>query len=650
MWIFLTRFRNFLLGSPLNPFSPEIFKSIALVAFFAWIGLGADGLSSSCYGPEEAYLALGSHTHLAIYIALATAITVFVISLGYNQVIELFPSGGGGYKVATQLLHPYAGLVSGAALLVDYMLTITISVASGTDAVFSLLPSSYHSLSLTAEVILVIVLLFINLRGMKESIQVLLPIFMGFVITHFLIIVYGIAAHSRGLIPVVSEAIQETGQLHRAWGWLPLLALLLHSYSLGAGTYTGLEAVSNNVHRLSDPKVRTGKWTMFYMAVSLSFTASGLLLLYLLWQVSPKEGQTLNAVVFHSILGDSAWGSLGQLLLLLFEGGLLFVAANTGFLAGPATLANMALDDWVPSRFRHLSSRLVMQNGLFLFGGAAIALLVWTRGQIHLLVVLYSINVFITFSLSLLGLCVYWLGHRNMRERWFGRFLFSLFGLLIASAILVVMLFSKFLQGGWVTLSLTSTVIILCLMIKKHYTLINKKLGVIDRQITPTLIKRKFTHYPLDPQQPTAVFFIAKSRGVAMHTLLSARRLFPNYFRNFIFLSVGAVDIESFHGQDSLEKMKSEVEAILNYFVSYCQQFGLAATSFAIYGTDVIEPLVEESERLGNLYPDITFFAGKLVREHENWITRLLDNETSMILQRRLFALGKQLIIMPMKI
>src|SRR5476651_2538069 len=132
------RVKRVLIGDPLNPFNPAILRHVSLVAFLAWIGLGADGLSSSCYGPEETFIALGSHPHLALYIAIATAITVFVISLGYNQVIELFPSGGGGYKVATQLLGPYVGLVSGAALIIDYVLTIAVSTASGMDAMFSM--------------------------------------------------------------------------------------------------------------------------------------------------------------------------------------------------------------------------------------------------------------------------------------------------------------------------------------------------------------------------------------------------------------------------------------------------------------------------------------------------------------------------------
>src|SRR6476620_11718290 len=153
------KINELIFGAPLDPFGKDTKRHIALVAFLAWIGLGADGLSSSCYGPEEAFLALGRHTHLGLYMAFATAITVFVIAVAYNQVIELFPSGGGGYKVATNLLGPYAGLVSGSALIVDYMLTIAISVASGVDAVFSFLPRAALPFKLETAIVMVVLLL-----------------------------------------------------------------------------------------------------------------------------------------------------------------------------------------------------------------------------------------------------------------------------------------------------------------------------------------------------------------------------------------------------------------------------------------------------------------------------------------------------------
>ena len=181
----LLKLRNFLFGNPRDFFDKETRRSISLVAFLAWVGLGADGISSSCYGPEEAFVALGTHTELAIYLAIATALTVFIISYAYTQVIELFPNGGGGYRVATRLLGKYAGLVSGSALIVDYVLTISISIASGIDAIFSFLPQNFQGAKLILSIFFVAFLAILNLRGMKESIKFLLPIFLGFIFTHF---------------------------------------------------------------------------------------------------------------------------------------------------------------------------------------------------------------------------------------------------------------------------------------------------------------------------------------------------------------------------------------------------------------------------------------------------------------------------------
>src|SRR5215471_16987038 len=173
--------KDVLLGKPKDPLDPRVFHHISLIAFLAWVGLGADGLSSSAYGPEEAYLALREHFLLALPLAILMAVTVFIISASYSQIIELFPTGGGGYLVATKLLGQKTGLVSGSALVVDYMLTITISVASGADALFSFLPSAVHGLKFFAEILLVFGLIFLNLRGTKESVQFLLPIFLLFV-------------------------------------------------------------------------------------------------------------------------------------------------------------------------------------------------------------------------------------------------------------------------------------------------------------------------------------------------------------------------------------------------------------------------------------------------------------------------------------
>jgi len=646
-----SRFKQWVIGDPINPFQPNILRHISLIAFLAWIGLGADGLSSSCYGPEEAFIALGTHTHLALYVALATAVTVFIISMGYNQVIELFPSGGGGYKVATQLLGPWFGVISGAALIVDYVLTISVSIASGVDQLFSLLPIQFLHYRLLTEAALLLFLMILNIRGMKESIRFLLPIFLGFVIMHFSLIIYGIAAHSKSLLTIIPETLNRTHQFAAAVGWLPVLALTLHAYSLGSGTYTGLEAVSNNVNRLSEPRVKTGKWTMFYMATSLSFTAGGIILLYLLWHAAPVTGQTLNAVVFHSILGNTKFGYACLIITLALEAGLLFVGANTGFLAGPAVLANMAVDGWLPNRFRHLSTRLVVQNGLILFGVAALAILFWSRGSVSFLVILYSINVFITFSLSLLGLCVYWVKRRKEASpNWKMRLAFSLFAFIITSSILCITLYSKFESGGWLTITITCAVIAICFLIRRHYQMVNRKLAALDEQLKLSISEEKPPVPAPDPLQPTAVIFVGKSFGVGMHTLLSVIRMFPRYFNNFIFVSAGIVDVQSFSGQQALEEMRKHVDEILHYFVDYCHQYGMAAESYSAFGTDTVEILTSLSEKVCEKYSNCIFFSSRLVFEYDNWITRILHNETPTTLQRNLHLLGKELVIMPMKI
>src|SRR5690348_13913073 len=203
----IQRLRQLVMGAPRNLLDPRIHEQLALVAFFAWVGLGSDGLSSSSYGPEEAFLTLGLHTHLALYLTVAMVLTVFLISASYSQIIELFPTGGGGYLVATKLLGSTAGVVSGGALVVDYVLTIAISVASGVDALFSFLPMGLAPMKVPCEILMVGGLTALNLRGVKESVSVLMPIFVAFVITHFALITFGIVTHIGQFGPMMASTL-----------------------------------------------------------------------------------------------------------------------------------------------------------------------------------------------------------------------------------------------------------------------------------------------------------------------------------------------------------------------------------------------------------------------------------------------------------
>jgi amino acid transporter len=649
----LTELRTTLLGRPLDPLKQETRHSLTLVAFLAWVGLGADGLSSSAYGPEEAFKALGGHAHFGLYLALATALTVFVIAFAYNQVIELFPTGGGGYRIASSLIGPHAGLVSGAALIVDYVLTVTVSIAGSVDALFSMLPLAAQHAKLATEVALVLLLLWLNLRGAKESIRVLLPVFMGFVLTHVVLIVYGIAVQAHALPALLPDTVRETTGLAGHTSWFFTLALLLKAYSLGGGTYTGIEAVSNNVNSLAEPRVRTGRVTMLYMALSLAFTAGGIILLYLLWHAVPVDGQTLNAVAFRSILAHAGLsGSTLSIVLgatLAFEAGLLLVAANTGFLGGPAVLANMAQDSWVPHQFRYLSNRLVTQNGVLLMGVAAGAALLASGGRVDLLVVLYSINVFLTFSLSLLGLCRYWLLHRE-RQGWLRRLLLSGAGLLVTSSILVVTVVEKFLEGGWVTILLTGVVVGICLLVRAHYADTRARIAQVDQVFAGQPDGPCLEAPALQPELPTAVFIVGSSRGGGLHALLWVQRMFPGHFRNFVFVNARTVDAHAYGGEGAIERLRASASRTLDGFVQFCHSHGLPAASRLAFGLDAVDTVTGMCRELAAEYPHAVFFTSRLVFRRDNLFTRLLHNQAALAIQRRLHFDGLQMVILPMKL
>src|SRR3954465_195899 len=181
---FHKRVKKILLGPARNLHDPSLGHQLSLIPFLAWVGLGADGLSSSAYGPEEAFKTLGAHTYLAVALALMAGLTVFIISAGYRGIIQAFPHGGGGYVVASKLLGRSAGVVSGSALLVDYVLTITVSIAAAGDVIFSFLPPAWICAKLAVEISFILLLTTLNLRGVRESALALAPIFMVFVVSH----------------------------------------------------------------------------------------------------------------------------------------------------------------------------------------------------------------------------------------------------------------------------------------------------------------------------------------------------------------------------------------------------------------------------------------------------------------------------------
>jgi amino acid transporter len=650
------RSKDLILGKPRDVKDPEIFHHVSLVAFLAWVGLGADGLSSSAYGPDQAYRALGVHGHLAIALVAMTAVTIFVISLAYSNLIEHFPGGGGGYLVATKLLGEKVGVVSGCALLVDYVLTISTSVASGCDALWSFLPPHWASGKLGAEVVVLLLLIVLNLRGVKESVTILAPIFLFFLLTHVVLIFWAIGSHVTALPSIFHQASFDFHASVRSLGFAPIAFLLLRAYSMGGGTYTGIEAVSNGVSMLREPRIQTGKRTMFLMAASLAFTAGGILFAYMLLDVHPEGAKTLNAVLLERLfngwhVGGFHFGPGFVVATLAAEAALLFVAAQTGFLDGPRVLANMAADSWMPHRFAQLSSRLVTQNGVVVMGLAAVVTLLYTRGNIATLIVMYSINVFITFSLTELGMARHWILERGRDPRWKRQLAIQGTGLVLCFAILCVTLYEKFGEGGWITMVVTSATIGLCFLIKRHYLKTRLALTRLDRELTSLPAStRHEPPPPVDPRAPTAVITVSGFSGFGLHELLSINQIFPRHFDNFIFLSAAIVDSGNFKGEAEVGALEEETRKSLEKYVHWCRQHGLRADYRMAMGTEAVGAVEQLCRTVAREFPRSVFFCGKLIFQEEHWYHRLLHNETGYALQRRLQFEGIPTIVLPIRV
>ena len=651
------RFKRILLGGPKDIEDPQLFHTLSLAAFLAWVGLGADGLSSSSYGPEEAFKNLGEHQYLAIFLALATGLTVLVISAAYTKIIEHFPFGGGGYIVTSRLIGPKAGVVSGAALIIDYVLTCTTSVAAGGEAVFSNFPAHWHVWKLPVELAAIAVLTILNLRGVKESIRILMPIFLTFLATHVILIGGSIGFHLGRADEVAREV---TGGLRHdlgTMGFVALALLFLRAYSLGAGTYTGIEAVSNGLSIMREPRVLTGKRTMVYMSTSLAVTAGGIILGYLLMNVQPVAGKTMNyrlaemlAGGFH--LGPLAVGHWYVVVTIASEALLLFVAAQAGFIAGPRVMANLAQDSFLPHRFGALSDRLTMQNGVLLMGGASFLMLLYTKGSVDALVVMYSINVFVTFALSQLGMIRYW-RRAETRKRFqeYGRPLaIAVVAFVVCSFILVVNLLEKFAEGAWLTVVVTGALVALCLLIKRHYNGVYARLKRLDQILTALPSAPPAKPLELQKKKPTAVLLVGSYSGLGIHSLLTVMKLFPRYFVNVIFMSVGVVDSATFHGIEEVDRVRDQTEEALRKYVEFARGMGLPADSRMSMGTEAVSECENLAVQVAKEYERSIFFAGKLIFEREKWWDRLLHNETAYQIQRRLQFAGLPMVVLPVRV
>jgi hypothetical protein len=292
----------------------------------------------------------------------------------------------------------------------------------------------------------------------------------------------------------------------------------------------------------------------------------------------------------------------------------------------------------------------VTQNGVVSMGVAAMLILVYTHGSVDMLVVMYSINVFITFTLTQAGMIRHWWNTRHEQEHWRRRLLIASVGTTVTFTILIVTAVVKFREGGWVTLIVTGALIAYCFVVRGHYRRVRALLASLDQVLTNLPLPQPRAMPELAPDGPTAIVLVESYAGLGIHTLLSVQRLFPNHFRNFVFCSVGLVDSGRFKGIHDVTKLEDSVREDLEKYVYLAQRMGYFAEYRYTLGTDLIAELEGMCLDLIKEFRRPVVFAGQLVFQRENIFTRSLHHETAFAVQRRLQFRGVQVIIMPIRV
>jgi 4-amino-4-deoxy-L-arabinose transferase-like glycosyltransferase len=322
-------------------------------------------------------------------------------------------------------------------------------------------------------------------------------------------------------------------------------------------------------------------------------------------------------------------------------------------------LSNMALDRWFPARFATLSDRFVTHNGIMLMGGAALVLMFCSRGSVDFLVVLYSINVFITFTLSQLGMVRHWWQERSRVPGWKAKIAINGVGTALTTFILITLSVLKFFEGGWITLLVTGLLVALAFLIKRHYNATARDLRRLDelaevvRESNAAAEQKLADTQPLAPvnmKAKTAVILVNGFNGLGLHTLFGVLRMFPGVFKNFIFVQVGVVDAGNFKGAAEVENLKRHIEEGNQRYVDYMRPHGVHAEAVAAMGIDVVQKASELAPQILERFPNAIFFGGQLVFRTETFFTRLLHNYAVFALQRRFYQQGLPLLILPIRV
>ncbi|MBG9487878.1 potassium transporter KimA [Bacillus subtilis] len=462
--------KRFLIGKPLKSQAAGEQKLTKLKALAM---LSSDALSSVAYGTEQILIILATISAAAFWYSIPIAVGVLILLLAlilsYRQIIYAYPQGGGAYIVSKENLGEKPGLIAGGSLLVDYILTVAVSISAGTDAITSAFPA-LHDYHVPIAIFLVLVIMILNLRGLSESASILAyPVYLFVVALLILIAV--------GLFKLM------TGQIDQPAHHTPLgtpvagitLFLLLKAFSSGCSALTGVEAISNAIPAFKNPPARNAARTLAMMGILLAILFSGITVLAYGYGTAPKPDETVVSQIASETFGRNVFYYVIQGVTSL----ILVLAANTGFSAFPQLAFNLARDQYMPRMFTVRGDRLGFSNGIIFLGFASIVLIILFGGQTEHLIPLYAVGVFIPFTLSQTGMCMKWI--KQKPKGWIGKMLINSCGALISFMVLSILFVTKF-NVVWPVLIFMPIVVLLFFAIKNHYTAVGEQLRIVDKE------------------------------------------------------------------------------------------------------------------------------------------------------------------------
>ncbi len=464
----LTRLKDLLIG-PALPTSSAMHQRLNKIRALA--AFSPDALASIAYANQEIYLGLvvagTAGLAYAWPIALAISSLLAIVAISYFQTIHAYPSGGGSYIVARSNLGTIPGLIAAAALLTDYLLNAAVSLTAGVAAIASAFPDLW-AYRVPIALFLLLVIILLNLRGLQETGSAMaIPVYF-FLVTYLGLIAFGlIRLFIEGPTPLASVSIPTQT------AFAPVtLFLVLHAFATGSTAMTGIEAISNGVPAFQPPESKNASRTLIVMALLMGTLFVGSIGLTRFFAVTAGPQETILSALAHRIVGDSPFYYIIQISTLL----ILVVAANTSFVDFPRVVAIMARDGFLPRQLSGLGDRLVFTNGIILLGAGTAALIVFFNGDTHALVPLFAIGAFLAFTLSQAGMVIHWIKDRT--SGWLWKSPINALGALATGTTLIVVAFSKFAEGAWITILLIPLQVFLFLSVHRHYQQVRTQLSL----------------------------------------------------------------------------------------------------------------------------------------------------------------------------